>query len=131
MTPDWSQALANETGLSSIGPVSEGPLVRTALLVLADDPQHCEVLEALVSSPAPERYSGVIETTAVLSAVLFVLGTPCQARARQGRAVGLQAREETHGRDAAQVVDEKPIGIHHQAGGVASHDERHGQRSAR
>ena len=28
-------------------------------------------------------------------------------------------------RGAAQVVDEKPIGIHHQAGGVASHDERH------
>jgi hypothetical protein len=75
MTPDWSQALANETGVSSIGPVSEGLLARTALLVLADDPQHCEVLEALVSSPAPERYSGVIETAAVLSAVLFVLGT--------------------------------------------------------
>jgi hypothetical protein len=75
MTPDWRQALANETGVSSIGPVSEGPLARAALLVLADDPQHCEVLEALVSGPAPERYSGVIETAAVLSAVLFVLGT--------------------------------------------------------
>jgi hypothetical protein len=75
MTPDWTQALANETGVSSIGPVGEGLLVRAALRVLADDPQHCEVLEALVSSPAPERYSGVIETAAVLSAVLFVLGT--------------------------------------------------------
>ena len=28
-----------------------------------------------MSSPAPQRYSGFIETAAVLSAVLFVLGT--------------------------------------------------------
>jgi hypothetical protein len=55
MTPDWSQALVNETGVSSIGPISEGLLARAALLVLADDPQHCEVLEALVSSPAPSK----------------------------------------------------------------------------
>jgi hypothetical protein len=58
-TPAWTQALANETGVSSISPVSEGSLARAALLVLADDPQHCEVPEALVSSPALQRYSGV------------------------------------------------------------------------
>lgn len=51
-----------------------GDLARAALLLLADDPQHGPILEAMVSQP-PAQYFGVLETTAVLGAVLFVLGT--------------------------------------------------------
>jgi len=73
-TPELRQALHNEPELSSTATASAGELARTALCLLADDPNHGAVLEALVSGPRPARYS-LLETTALLGAALFVLQT--------------------------------------------------------
>ena len=44
------------------------------MLLLADDPQHCPIIDAMTSQP-PAQYFGLVETAVVMGAVLFVLGT--------------------------------------------------------
>ncbi len=73
LSPQVTEALRNEPDLTAVYP-SEGDLARAALLLLADDPTHRQIIETMVSNPPPERL-GVVETAAVTSAVLFVLGT--------------------------------------------------------
>lgn len=55
-------------------PASDGDLARAALLLLADDPQQQPILTALIEGPAPTKF-GVLETAAVVTAVLLVLQT--------------------------------------------------------
>lgn len=76
LTPELRQALREfatgpETAAVS---ASEGDLARAALLLLADDPQQQPMLTALIEGPAPTRF-GVLETVAIVSAVLVVLQT--------------------------------------------------------
>ena len=76
LTPELRQALREfatgpETAAVS---ASEGDLARAALLLLADDPQQQPMLTALIEGPAPTRF-GVLETVAIISAVLVVLQT--------------------------------------------------------
>ena len=73
-TGELVQALHNEPTLEAAEVATSGELARAALLLLADEPNHTEVPGALVSGPPPERY-GLLETTVVVSAALFVLGT--------------------------------------------------------
>lgn len=76
LTPELRQALREfatgpETAAVS---ASEGDLARAALLLLADDPQHQPILATLIEGPAPTKF-GVLETVAIISAVLVVLQT--------------------------------------------------------
>ena len=76
LTPELRQALREfaispETAAVS---ASEGGLARAALLLLADDPQQQPILAALIEGPAPTKF-GVLETAAVVTAVLLVLQT--------------------------------------------------------
>ena len=76
LNPELRQALREfatgpETAAVS---ASEGDLARAALLLLADDPQQQPMLTALIEGPAPTRF-GVLETVAIVSAVLVVLQT--------------------------------------------------------
>jgi hypothetical protein len=53
---------------------SDGELARSALRVLADDPERREELQALLDHPAPGKFA-VIETALLVSAVLIALQT--------------------------------------------------------
>jgi hypothetical protein len=53
--------------------ISEGDLARATLLLLADDPQYRPIIDAMVSNPSTQQF-GLVETTAIMGAVLFVLG---------------------------------------------------------
>ncbi len=55
--------------------IGEGDLARSALLLLASEPDYREGLAALVASPPPQRMLGPWETMALASAVLVVLQT--------------------------------------------------------
>ena len=87
LTPELRQALREfatgpETAAVS---ASEGDLARAALLLLADDPQQQPMLTALIEGPAPTRF-GVLETVAIISAVLVVLQTHVKfERDKEGR----------------------------------------------
>ena len=87
LTPELHQALrefaaAPEAAASSI---SEGDLARAALLLLADEPQQQPMLAALIEGPAPTKF-GVLETVAIVSAVLVVLQTHVKfERDKEGR----------------------------------------------
>ena len=50
-------------------------MARSALLLLASEPDYREGLAALMASPPPERMLGPWETMALVSAVLVVLQT--------------------------------------------------------
>lgn len=76
LTPELRQALrefASGPEAAAV-PASEGDLARAALLLLADDPQQQPILAALIEGPAPTKF-GVLETAAVVTAVLLVLQT--------------------------------------------------------
>lgn len=73
LTPELEQALRSDPALSAESS-GEGDLARAALLLLADGSEHRAVLDALVGGPPPQRYA-VLETAAVISAVLFALQT--------------------------------------------------------
>ena len=87
LTPELRQswrefAPAPETAAVS---ANEGDLARAALLLLADDPQQQPMLTALIEGPAPTRF-GVLETVAIISAVLVVLQTHVKfERDKEGR----------------------------------------------
>lgn len=87
LTPELHQALRDFAAVSEAVAVStsDGDLARIALLLLADDPQQQPILTALIDGPAPARF-GVLETTALISAVLIVLQTRVKfERDKQGR----------------------------------------------
>jgi hypothetical protein len=66
--------------------IGEGDLARSALLLLASEPDYREGLAALMASPPPERMLGPWETMALASAVLVVLQTHFKfERDKQGR----------------------------------------------
>lgn len=73
LSPELTAALRQEPDLTA-SLASPGDLARAALLLLADDAQHRPILDAMTSQPPPQRL-GLVETTAVIGAVLFVLGT--------------------------------------------------------
>src|SRR5947207_9534567 len=73
VSPELTAALRHEPDLTATA-ASAGDLARAALLLLADDLQHCPIIDAMVSQPPAQRF-GVVETAAVIGAVLFVLGT--------------------------------------------------------
>ena len=76
LTPELRQALrefATGPEVAAV-PAGDGDLARAALLLLADDPQQQPILTALIEGPAPTKF-GVLETTAVVTAVLLVLQT--------------------------------------------------------
>jgi hypothetical protein len=73
LSPELTAALRYEPDLTATT-ASTGDLARAALLLLADDPQHCPIIDAMTSQPPAERF-GLVETAAVIGAVLFVLGT--------------------------------------------------------
>jgi len=76
LTAELRQALrdfASEPETAAV-PASDGELTRAALLLLADDPQQQPILTALIEGPAPTKF-GVLETAAVVTAVLLVLQT--------------------------------------------------------
>ncbi|MER2531235.1 MAG: hypothetical protein ABTR54_06460 [Candidatus Competibacter sp.] len=76
LTPELRQALQEfTTGLEAAAvSASDGDLARAALLLLVDDPQQQPILTALIEGPAPTKF-GVLETVAIISAVLVVLQT--------------------------------------------------------
>ena len=76
LTPDVRQALQQELAgpAPAAGSASDADLARQALLVLADDPQNREVLNALIEGPAPESF-GVVTAVVVITAALVVLQT--------------------------------------------------------
>ena len=71
--PELTAALRHEPDLTAPA-TSTGDLARAALLLLADDPQHRPIIDAMTSQPPAQRL-GLVETAVVLGAVLFVLGT--------------------------------------------------------
>ncbi len=76
LTPELRQALrefATGPEVAAV-PAGDGDLARAALLLLADDPQQQPILTALIEGPAPTKF-GVLETAAVVTAVLLVLQT--------------------------------------------------------
>ena len=87
LTPELRQALQEFAPAPETAAVSanEGHLARAALLLLADDPQQQPMLTALIEGPAPTRF-GVLETVAIISAVLVVLQTHVKfERDKEGR----------------------------------------------
>ena len=87
LTPELRQALQEFAPAPETAAVSanEGDLARAALLLLADDPQQQPMLTALIEGPAPTRF-GVLETVAIISAVLVVLQTHVKfERDKEGR----------------------------------------------
>lgn len=87
LTPELRQALREfapgpETAAVS---ASEGDLARAALMLIADDSQQQPMLTALIEGPAPTKF-GVLETVAIISAVLVVLQTHVKfERDKEGR----------------------------------------------
>jgi hypothetical protein len=76
LTPELRQALrefAPDPEAVTVS-INEGDLARAALLLLADDPQQQPILIALIEGLAPTKF-GVLETAAVVGAVLLVLQT--------------------------------------------------------
>jgi hypothetical protein len=73
LSPELTTALRYEPDLTTTA-ASTGDLARAALLLLADDPQHRPIIDAMTSQP-PAQYFGLLETAVVMGAVLFVLGT--------------------------------------------------------
>ena len=73
LSPELTAALRHEPDLTATT-ASIGDLARAALLLLADDPQHRPIIDAMTSQPPAQRL-GLVETAAVMGAVLFVLGT--------------------------------------------------------
>ena len=71
LNSEWIEALSSDP---TSAPVSEGDLARTALLLLADDPAHRPIIDAMASHEAAEQF-GLVETAVVMGSVLFVLGT--------------------------------------------------------
>ncbi|HYQ91108.1 MAG TPA: hypothetical protein VES89_03280 [Candidatus Competibacteraceae bacterium] len=74
LTPAFVQALRDFAPEPAPGQATAGDAARTALLLLAQDPRQQAILTALIDGPAPERL-GVLETTALVSAVLIALQT--------------------------------------------------------
>lgn len=73
LSPELTTALEHEPDLT-VTAASSGDLARAALLLLADDPQQRPRIDAMISQPPAQRL-GLAETTAIIGAVLFVLGT--------------------------------------------------------
>ena len=75
--PDMHQALVREFYLTEVPAASEeGDLARQALLVLAENPQYAEAIDALIKAPTDaKRFLGAVETVALVTAVLVVLQT--------------------------------------------------------
>jgi hypothetical protein len=73
LSPELTTALRHEPDLTAAA-ASIGDLARAALLLLADDPQHRPIIDAMTSQPPAQRF-GLVETAAVIGAALFVLGT--------------------------------------------------------
>jgi hypothetical protein len=73
LSPELTKALQHEPDLMATA-ASSGDLARAALLLLADDPQHRPMIDAMVSQPPVQRFA-LAETAAIMGAVLFVLGT--------------------------------------------------------
>ena len=74
LTPALVQALRDFAPGPAADQATIGDAARTALLLLAQDPRQQAILTALIDGPAPERL-GVLETTALVSAVLIALQT--------------------------------------------------------
>ena len=74
LTPAFVQALRDFASEPTPVSVTTGDAARAALLLLAQDPRQHAILTALIDGPAPERL-GVLETTALISAVLIALQT--------------------------------------------------------
>jgi hypothetical protein len=72
-TPELTAALQNEPKLTETT-ADAGDLSRAALLLLADNPHYHPVIDAMTRNPGTQQYA-VLETAAIVSAVLFVLGT--------------------------------------------------------
>jgi hypothetical protein len=80
---ELTAALQNEPQLTTTT-TSAGDLARTALL-LADDPAYRPVIDTMTRNPPAQQF-GVVETAAVVGAVLFVLGTHVKVeRDKQGK----------------------------------------------
>jgi hypothetical protein len=73
LRPELTAALHHEPDLTATD-ASAGDLARAALLLLADDPQHRPIIDAMTSQP-PAQHFGLMETAVVIGVVLFVLGT--------------------------------------------------------
>ena len=76
LSPELTAALSHEPDLTATA-ASPGDLARAALLLLADDPQHRPIIDAMVSQP-PAQQLGLVETAVLMSAILFVLGMHIQ-----------------------------------------------------
>ena len=88
LTSDIREGLEQSVAVTpSAGvPIGEGDLARSALLLLASEPDYREGVAALMASPPPERMLGPWETMALASAVLVVLQTHFKfERDKQGR----------------------------------------------
>jgi hypothetical protein len=70
LTPALAQALREFAPEPAAGPVTEGDIARTALRLLADDPNHQPILTALIDGPAPQKMA-ILETAGVIVAVLI------------------------------------------------------------
>jgi hypothetical protein len=85
LTPALAQALREFAPEPAAGPVTEGDIARTALLLLADDPHQQPILTALINGPGPQKMA-VLETTGVIVAVLMALQTQVKfERDKDGR----------------------------------------------
>jgi hypothetical protein len=73
LSPELTAALRHEPDLTAAAS-STGDLARAALLLLADDPQHSPIIDAMTSQPPAQRL-GLLETSVVIGAVLSVLDT--------------------------------------------------------
>lgn len=50
-------------------------LARAALIVLSEDPAHREGIAALIANPPPRKFTGVVESALLITAVLTLLQT--------------------------------------------------------
>ena len=76
ITKELIEALRNEPDLNSNEQINNGDLARSALLLLAEDPKHGDILNALVNGPPARQYEMTMAgTAAIIGGVLFVLGT--------------------------------------------------------
>lgn len=87
LTSDIREGLRSVAVTPSAGvQIGEGDLARSALLLLASEPDYREGVAGLMANPPPERMLGPWETMALASAVLVVLQTHFKfERDKQGR----------------------------------------------
>jgi hypothetical protein len=111
LSPELTTALRYEPDLTATA-ASTGDLARAALLLLADDPQRRPIIDAMTSQPPAQRL-GLLETAAVIGAVLFVLGTHMKIERNAQGAWTVKVEKKPTDPKLLKLLMEKLLGFAH------------------